>query len=77
MRRIFLGLIFGVVVSQSTWGLPEFWWNFWRKENMNFTKNDESGPNLQRLKLENFEKRKSGSRWVQVVGARDYPEELV
>ena len=28
---------------------------------MNFTKNDESGPNLQRLKLENFENRKSGS----------------
>ena len=52
MRKIYLGLIFGVVVSQSTWGLPEFWLNFWGKENMNFIKNDESGPNLQRLKLE-------------------------
>ena len=32
---------------------------------MNFIKNDESGPNLQRLKLENFEKRRvnlDGSR---------------
>ena len=60
MWEALLELNFGGVASQCIWGLPEFWWNFWGKENMNFIKNDESGPNLQRLKLENFEKRKSG-----------------
>ena len=40
---------------------------------MNFTKFDKSGPNLHRSKLENFEKKKSGSRWFCVVGTKDYP----
>ena len=44
---------------------------------MNFIKFGKSGPNLQRLNFENFEKRRSGSRWFQVVGTKDYPGELV
>ena len=43
---------------------------------MNFTKFGKSGPNLQRVKFEKFEKKKSGSRWFLVVGTKDYPEEL-
>ena len=44
---------------------------------MNFTKFGKSGPNLQRLNFEKFEKRRSGSRWFWVVDAKDNPEELV
>ena len=33
---------------------------------MNFTKFGKSGPNLQRLNFEKFEKRRSGSRWFWV-----------
>ena len=44
---------------------------------MNFIKFGKSGPNLQRLNFENFEKRRSGSRWFWVVGTKDYPGELV
>ena len=44
---------------------------------MNFTKFDKSGPNLQRLNFEKFEKRRSGSRWFWVVGTKDYLGELV
>ena len=44
---------------------------------MNFTKFGKSGPNLQRLNFEKFEKRRSGSRWFWVVGTKDYPGELV
>ena len=44
---------------------------------MNFTKFDKSGPNLQRLKFEKFEKWESGSRWFWVVDAKDNPEEFV
>ena len=43
---------------------------------MNFIKFGKSGPNLQRLNFEKFEKR-SGSRWFWVVGTKDYPGELV
>ena len=77
MWGFYLGLIFGVVASHCIWGLPEFWQNFWGRGDMDFTKFNKSGPNLQRLKLEKFEKRNSGSSWIQVVGAKDYPEELV
>ena len=41
---------------------------------MNFIKFGKSGPNLQRLNFENFEKRRSGLRWFWVVGTKDYPE---
>ena len=61
MWGFFLELVFGGVVSHCNWGLLEFWWNFWRSGDMNFTKFDKSGPNLQRVKFENFEKKKSGS----------------
>ena len=44
---------------------------------MNFIKFGKSGPNLQRLNFENFEKGRSGSRWFWVVDAKDNPEELV
>ncbi len=44
---------------------------------MNFTKFYKSGPNLQRLKFEKLEKRRSGSRLFWVVGTKDYPGELV
>ena len=44
---------------------------------MNFTKFGKSGPNLQRLYFEKFEKRRSGSRWFWVVGSKDNPGELV
>ena len=44
---------------------------------MNFIKFGKSGPNLQRLNFENFEKSRSGSRWFLVVGTKDYPGELV
>ena len=44
---------------------------------MNFIKFGKSGPNLQRLNFEKFEKRRSGSRWFWVVGTKDYPGELV
>ena len=43
---------------------------------MNFTKFDKSGPNLQRVNFEIFEKKKSGSRRFLVVRAKDYPEVL-
>ena len=61
MKGFFLELVFGGVASHCNWGLPEFWWNFWRSGDMNFTKFDKSDPNLQRVKFENFEKKKSGS----------------
>ena len=60
----FLELIFGEVTTQCTWRLPDLSQNFWRRKNMNFTKNDKSGPNLQWAKLENFELWKSGSWWI-------------
>ena len=44
---------------------------------MNFTKFGKSGPNLQRLYFEKFEKRRSGSRWFWVVGSKDNLGELV
>ena len=44
---------------------------------MNFIKFGKSGPNLQRLDFEKFEKRRSGSRWFWVVGSKDNPGELV
>ena len=44
---------------------------------MNFIKFGKSGPNLQRLNFENFEKRRSGSRWFWVMDAKDKPGELV
>ena len=44
---------------------------------MSFIKFGKSGPNLQRLYFEKFEKRRSGSRWFWVVGTKDYPGELV
>ena len=44
---------------------------------MNFIKFGKSGPNLQRLNFEKFEKRRSGSRWFWDVGTKDNPEELV
>ena len=75
--RFFLELIFGGVASNCSRRLPEFWWNFWRSVGMNFTKFGKSGPNLQRLNCEKFEKRRSGSRWFWVVGTKDYPGELV
>ena len=53
--------------------LAEFWWNFWRSGNMNFTKFGKSGPNLQRVNFEIFEKKKSGSRWFWVEGTKEYP----
>ena len=56
--------------------LPEFWWNFWRSVDMNFTKFGKSGPNLQRLNFENFEKRRSGSRWFWVMDAKDNPPKI-
>ena len=60
-RDFFLELNVGGVVSHCNWGLPEFWWNFWRSGDMNFTKFYKSGSNLQRVKFEKFEKEKSGS----------------
>ena len=63
MREALLELIFCGVASHFTRRLPEFLWNFWRSVDMNFTKFGKSGPNLQRVKFENFEKKKSGSRW--------------
>ena len=77
MQGFFLELIFCGEVSHCNQRLPEFWWNFWRSVDMNFTKFGKSGPNLQRVNFENFEKKKSGSRWFQVVGTKDYPGELV
>ena len=44
---------------------------------MYFIKFGKSGPNLQRLNFEKFEKRRSGSRWFWVVGSKDNPGELV
>ena len=44
---------------------------------MNFTKFGKSGPNLQRVNFEISENKKSGSRWFQIVGTKDYPGELV
>ena len=73
----FLELIFGGVATHCSSRLPEFWWNFWRSVDMNFTKFGKFGPNLQRLNFEKFEKRRSGSRWFWVVGSKDYPGELV
>ena len=61
----------GGVASQCIWGLPEFSQNFWRREKMNFTKNDESGPKLQWANFEIFELRKSGSTRILVGGAKD------
>ena len=63
MREALLELIFCGVASHFTKRLPEFLWNFWRSVDMNFTKFVKSGPNLQRVKFEKFEKKKSGSRW--------------
>ena len=40
---------------------------------MNFTEFGKSGPNLQRVKFEIFEKKMSGSRWFWVMGRKDYP----
>ena len=61
MWEVLLELIFGGVASHCIWGLPEFLWNFSRRGDMNFTKFDKSGPNLQRVNFENFEKEESGS----------------
>ena len=73
----FLELKLGGVASHCSNRLPEFWWNFWSSVDMNFIKFGKSGPNLQRLNFEKFEKRRSGSRWFWVVGTKDYPGELV
>ena len=61
MWGIFLELIFGGMASHCSNRLPEFWWNFWRSVDMNFTKFGKSGSNLQQAKFENFELWTSGS----------------
>ena len=56
----FLELKLGGVATHCSSRLHEFWRNFWRSVDMNFIKFGKSGPNLQRLNFENFEKRRSG-----------------
>ena len=72
MQEFLLELNFGGGASPCSSRLHDFWWNFWSSVDMNFTKFGKSGPNLQRLYFEKFEKRRSGSRWFWVVGTKDY-----